>query len=251
MLTRTVRDTAAFYREMERAWCNAKLPAIGDVTRAGATRLRVAVFTRSVLRECAPEMRELTLKTAALLEELGHHVEHIDQPPVPKSFADDFVAYWGLLAFAVVRSGRRELAPDFDRDRLDNLTLGLDRHASRNLHRMPLAMARLATIGRTMNKLYRQYDVALMPTLSDEPPLIGYLDPTASYEQILGRLIDWVAFTPLQNVTGDPAISLPLAQSAAGLPVGMMFAAAVGRERTLLELGYELEEAQPFRRLVG
>ena len=146
VLTRTVRDTAAFYREMERAWCNPKLPAIGDVTGAGTARLRVAVFTRSVLRECAPEMRDLTLKTAALLEGLGHHVEHLDQPPVPKSFVNDFVAYWGLLAFAVVRSGRRELAPDFDRDRLDNLTLGLERHASRNLHRMPLAMARLATI---------------------------------------------------------------------------------------------------------
>ena len=112
----------------------------------------------------------------------------LDQPPVPKSFVDDFVAYWGLLAFAVVRSGRRELASDFDRDRLDNLTLGLDRHASRNMHRMPLAMARLATIGRAMTKLYRQYDVALMPTLAEEPPPIGHLDPTAGYEQIMDRL---------------------------------------------------------------
>ena len=249
VLTRTVRDTAAFYREMERAWCNPKLPAVGDVTGAGTARLRVAVFTRSVLRECAPEMRDLTLKTAALLEGLGHRVEHLDQPPVPKSFVNDFVAYWGLLAFAVVRSGRRELAPDFDRARLDSLTLGLERHASRNLHRLPLAMARLATIRRVMNKLYRTYDVALMPTLADQPPLIGYLDPTAGYEQIMSRLTDWVAFTPLQNVTGDPAISLPLAESAAGLPVGMMIAAPAGREAMLLELGYELEEARPFTRL--
>ena len=219
------------------------------MTGAGTARLRVAVFTRSVLRECAPEMRDLTLKTAALLEGLGHRVEHLDQPPVPKSFVNDFVAYWGLLAFAVVRSGRRELAPDFDRARLDSLTLGLESHASRNLHRLPLAMARLATIRRVMNKLYRTYDVALMPTLADQPPLIGYLDPTAGYEQIMSRLTDWVAFTPLQNVTGDPAISLPLAESAAGLPVGMMIAAPAGREAMLLELGYELEEARPFTRL--
>ena len=117
------------------------------------------------------------------------------------------------------------------------------------MHRMPLAMARLATIGRAMTKLYRQYDVALMPTLAEEPPPIGHLDPTAGYEQIMDRLAGWVAFTPWQNVTGDPAISLPLAESAAGLPVGMMIAAPPGHEATLLELGYELEEARPFKRL--
>ena len=65
----------------------------------------------------------------------------------------------------------------------------------------------------------------------------------------MDRLAGWVAFTPWQNVTGDPAISLPLAESAAGLPVGMMIAAPAGREATLLELGYELEEARPFKRL--
>ena len=59
----------------------------------------------------------------------------------------------------------------------------------------------------------------------------------------MDRLLDWVAFTPLQNATGDPAISLPLATTAAGLPQGMMFGAGAGREATLLELAYELEEA--------
>jgi amidase len=68
----------------------------------------------------------------------------------------------------------------------------------------------------------------------------------ADYDQIIDRLIDWVGFTPLQNATGDPAISLPLAQSADGLPVGMMFATTVGWEARLLELAYELEEARPF-----
>ena len=48
----------------------------------------------------------------------------------------------------------------------------------------------------------------------------------------MDRLLDWVAFTPLQNATGDPAISLPLATTAAGLPQGMMFAAGAGREAT-------------------
>ena len=88
-----------------------------------------------------------------------------------------------------------------------------------------------------------------MPTLAEETPRIGHLDPTAPYEQVMDRLIDWVAFTPLQNATGDPAISLPLAESASGLPVGMMFSTVRGREARLLELAYELEEARPWPRI--
>src|SRR5271163_3095398 len=84
VLTRSVRDTAAFYREAEHIWRNHKLAPIGDVTGPGRLRLRIAVATRSVLRECSPELRELTLKTAGLLEELGHRVEHIDQHPLPE-----------------------------------------------------------------------------------------------------------------------------------------------------------------------
>jgi len=57
VLTRSVRDTAAFYREAERIWRNPKLAPIGDITGPGRQRLRIAVVTRSVRRECAPEMR--------------------------------------------------------------------------------------------------------------------------------------------------------------------------------------------------
>src|ERR1700761_2318897 len=77
VLTRSVRDTAAFYREAERIWRNPKLAPIGDVTEPGRQRLRIGVATSSILRECSPELREMTLKTAGLLEELGHRVEHI------------------------------------------------------------------------------------------------------------------------------------------------------------------------------
>jgi amidase len=252
VVTRTVRDTAAFFREMERISRNRKLPPVGDVTGPGRARLRVAVFTSSIRRECSPEVRDLTLKTATLLDELGHHVELLDvPPPVPASFEDDFVLYWALLAMALVRGGKSRFGDSFDRTKLDNLTLGLDRHASRNLHRLPLTLARLARTRRHIAALARDHDVLLTPTLADEPPRIGHLDPTADYEQIIGRLSDWVAFTPLQNITGDPAISLPLAQSAAGLPVGMMFSAPAGGEATLLELAFELEAAQPFLRIPG
>jgi amidase len=248
VLTRSVRDTAGFYREAERIWRHPKLAPVGDVTGPGRRRLRIAVLTRSVLRECAPEMRELTLKSAGLLEELGHRVEHLDEPPVPAGFVDDFVLYWGFLAFAQVRAGRRVFGTSFDRTRLDSLTLGLDRHTSRNIHRLPAAIVRLRRLRRRTADFFRSYDAVLTPTVADQTPRIGYLAPT-DYQQVMDRLIGWVAFTPLQNVTGEPAISLPLTQSADGMPVGMMLSANIGQEALLLELAYELEEARPWARI--
>ncbi len=248
VLTRSVRDTAAFYREAERLQRNPKLPAIGNVTGPGSRRLHIAVCTESIAREASPEIRELTMKTAALLEGLGHRVTEISNP-VPASFMNDFLLYWSLLAFALVRGGRRTFGPSFEKTKLDNLTLGLEHLAGRNLHRMPLVIGRLARTRRIITRLAASYDVLLTPTLADVTLRIGHLDPTAPYEQIIDRLIDWVAFTPLQNVTGDPAISLPAGRSAAGLPIGMMFAAPLGQERVLLELAYELEDAQSFPRI--
>ena len=247
VLTRSVRDTAAFYGKAERIWRNPKLAPVGDVTRPGRQRLTIAVVTRSVQSECGPQVRELTLNSAALLEELGHRVEHVD-PPVPASFVDDFVLYWGFLALTQVRSGRRLFGHTFDRTRLDSLTLGLDRHTSRNIHRLPLAIVRLRRLRRRTAQFFGTFDAALTPTVADETPRIGYLAPI-DYQQVMDRLIGWVAFTPLQNVTGEPAISLPLAQSADGMPVGMMLSADLGQEALLLELAYELEEARPWARI--
>jgi amidase len=249
VVSRSVRDTAAFHREAERIWRNRTLAPIGDVTHPGTERLTIAVVTRSLFRESGPEVRDQTLKTAALLEELGHRVQHLDSPPVPRHFADDFVLYYALLGFALVRNGRRMFGDSFDRTKLDNLTLGFERYAARNMHRLPLAIVRLRAMRRRTARLFRTYDAVLTPTLAEPPPAVGHFDPTADYEQIIHRLVDWVAFTPLQNATGDPAISLPLAESAAGLPVGMMFSAASGQERRLLELAYEVEKARPWRRI--
>ncbi|MCB0930589.1 MAG: amidase [Mycobacterium sp.] len=249
VLSRSVRDTAAFYREAERIYRDRRLPAVGAVTGPGRDRLRVAVTTRSVKRDASPEVRDLTLQSAALLESLGHHVEHLDETPIPTAFFDDFLLYWAGMAMALVRGGRLTFGNSFDPSRLDNLTLGLERHARRNMHKLPLAIVRLKRLRGVTERLYRDYDVLLTPTLAEATPRIGHLDPTADYEQVIDRLVDWVAFTPVQNATGEPAISLPLAQSAAGMPVGMMFGAPFGRERRLLELAYELEAAQPWPRI--
>ena len=251
VLTRSVRDTAAFYREGERIWRNRSLLPVGAVTGPGTERLRVAVVTRSVIRDSSPEIRDLTLKAASVVSDLGHRVDYLDHNPVPANFVDDFLLYWAMLAMALVRTGQRTFGRSFDRARLDNLTLGLDKHASRNLHRLPLAITRLSRLRRVTARFYRDYDILLTPTLAEPTHRIGHLDPTADYDQVIGRLTDWVAFTPLQNATGEPAISLPMVQSANGLPVGMMFAAPIGHERRLLELAYEIEAALPWAAITG
>jgi amidase len=80
-------------------------------------------------------------------------------------------------------------------------------------------------------------------------PELGWLDPSQSYETVIERLLQWVAFTPLQNASGDPAISLPMGMSSKGLPIGVQLAAVQGFDRRLIEVAYELEEAQPFARI--
>jgi amidase len=250
VLTRSVRDTAAFVRESELIYRNLALPPVGDITRPGRKRLRIGFNTTGVGVSAAPEVAALTLDVVARLERMGHVVEEVE-PPVPDGFRDDFLLYWALLALVMVRSGRRTHGPSWDRTRLDNLTLGLARHASRNLHRVPGTIRRLKRVPRLSASFHETYDVTLTPVLATETPKVGHLDPTQDYDTIIVRLQEWVAFTPLQNVSGDPAISLPLCRTAAGLPQGMMFSAGAGHEATLLELAYELEEAQAFARVGG
>ncbi|MGZ4448302.1 MAG: amidase [Nocardioides sp.] len=251
VVTRSVRDTAAFLRESERVYRALHLPPIGDITRPGRRRLRVAVTVDGVGTAASPEVAELTLKTASLLEELGHSVETVPVP-VGEQFKDDFLLYWSLLAFGLVTSGRREHGSSWAPMNLDNLTLGLSRHARRRLHKVPGAIRRLRRSGSATAAVFERYDVILSPTLATETPRVGHLDPVAhDFDEVMARILAWAAYTPLQNATGDPAVSLPLATTAAGLPQGMHFSAPPGREARLLELAYELEEASPWARIQG
>jgi amidase len=249
VLTRSVRDTAAFYREAERIWRHPRLPPIGDVRHPAKQRLQIAVVTRSAKRECSPELRELTLKSAELLEELGHRVDYVEKLPLPASVTDDFRLYWALMANWQVKTIQRAYGETFDPSRLNNLTLALDRLARRNRYRLPVAIMRLRAVRRRTAHFFGTYDAVLTPTVADETPRLGHLDPAADSQQIMDRGVYWNAFAPLQNVTGEPAISLPLAESASGMPVGMMLSADVGREARLLELAFELEEARPWTRI--
>jgi amidase len=154
-----------------------------------------------------------------------------------------------MLALAISTAGRHTFNRTYDRDLNDNLTKGLARHAARNSWRLPLAITRLNLSHRKSLRFFADHDAVLTPTLSLVTPELGWLDPNQSYETVIGRLLEWVAFTPLQNASGDPAISLPMGTSSKGLPIGVQLASAQGFDRRLLEVAYELEAAQPFARI--
>src|SRR4051812_34738296 len=245
VLTRSVRDSAAFLREAERVYRDLRLAPVGDVRGAGRARRSVAVVTDGIGVTASPEVTELTRATAELVESLGHRVEWIEQP-IPASFKDDFLLYWSSFASVITATGRMEHGRSWDATRLDPFTRGLDHHCRRHLRRLPGATARLRRSRRIADDLHERYDVLLTPTLALQTPEVGWLDPAQGFDTVMGRLLEWVAYTPLQNATGAPAISLPLATTEAGLPQGMMFAAGHGGEAMLLELAYELEEARPW-----
>ena len=248
VVTRSVRDTAAFYREAERVYRPLQMPPIGDLTRPGRKRLRVALNTTGLDRGADAEVTALTEQTARLLEDLGHTVVETDAP-VAATFSEDFLLYWGSLALAMLSGGRRLHGRTWNRANHDALTVGLARHARRNLHRLPTAIVRLRRGVREAALFFDKYDVSLTPTLATATPRLGHLDPTQDYDTLVDRLLDWVAFTPLQNVTGTSAISLPLTTTSTGLPQGMMLGSGFGHEAVLLELAYELEQARPWARI--
>ncbi|MFT4083457.1 MAG: amidase [Nocardioides sp.] len=243
VLTRSVRDAAAFLREAEKVHRDLALPPVGAVSGPGR-RLRIAVCTEVLDRRASPEVADLTMRTASLLAELGHHVDRV-APPVPPTLPDDFILYWGSLALTVANSGPLR-GRTWDRSRLDNLTRGLADHTARHLRHLPGAILRLRRVAEIARGFHEAYDVLLTPTVAHETQPLGYLAPDQEFAVVFERLLGWVAFTPWANVTGGPAISLPLATTASGRPQGMMFGAASGQEATLLELAYELEAARPF-----
>ena len=249
VLTRSVRDTAAFFADAERVHRNPRLPLIGRVDGPSARRLRVGVlldspFTDPTDAETAAAVRG----TADLLAELGHDVaDH--QPRIPRSFKSDFVDYWSVLALSVARDGRRLFDPAFDRSALEPLTLGLSSRALRRLPRMPVVIARLAASGRAYERNFGDIDLVLSPVLTHTTPELGYLGADLPWQTHLERVSNYAGFTPLHNATGAPSISLPLGATASGLPVGVMLSGRRGAERRLLEIAFELEEARPFRRI--
>jgi amidase len=250
VISRSVRDTAAFYAVAEKHYRNPDLPEIGLVQNPGKERLRIGLFTDTP--DNTPihsDSVEAVVTAGRLCEDLGHHVDRISCP-FNKQAMGDFLIYWGMLAFYIYHFGRKLFKTDFDRKKLESWTLGLSLFFRKNLLKTPHIIRSLKKFSNQYEKIFSEYDILLTPTLSHAPPKIGYLGPEVSFETHFERIRQYAAFTPPQNIAGAPAISLPLGFSRNGLPIGIQFAAAYGQEKRLLELALELEEARPWP-LVG
>ena len=246
VVTRSVRDTAYYFAEAERVYRHPDLPPIGMVVRPERRRLRVGLVTESLAGSpLDPHTREAVLATGRTLEGLGHEVGEIDLG-VGEQFGRDFLRYWALLSFMLQKAGGRFIGEGFDGSKTETLTKGLSAMFVQQAVKTPLSMRRLVRASREPEAAYASVDVVISPVVSHPAPPIGYLGPDVPVRDQLIRLLRFTAFTPLQNVSGSPAISLPLAQSPEGLPIGVQVAAPVGEERRLLSLALELEEAMPW-----
>jgi amidase len=250
VLTRTVRDTAAYLHHAEGLHRNRDLPPVGDVRGPSRRRLRVGVILTGPEAPVAPAVEAATRSTADRLADAGHHVVELPEPfgdGLAEQFAEDFLRYWALLALGGTQLLRRKVGRSFDAASVDPLTAGLARHARANLVRLPGSIARLRRFRHHYRERFTDLDVLVSPTVARTTPRLGHLRPDRPFEELEQDLRELVQFTPVHNVAGAPAVSLPAATHD-GLPVGVMLSADVGDERTLLELAYELEQLAPWPR---
>ncbi|MFE6054142.1 amidase [Kitasatospora sp. NPDC056446] len=248
VLTRSVRDTAAFFAAAERHRRNPKLPRLGLVEGPGEQRLRIGLVVDSPVAKTDEPTRRVVEETAARLEAMGHWVEPTALP-FGEEFARDFVTYWGYIAWAIAFTGRVLIDPSFRADRLDGLTTGLRRRFQAEFPQTPGVLRRLRRAEGVYRRIFRNHDVILSPVLAHAAPPIGYLSPNVDFDELMDRLMRYAAFTPVNNVTGGPGIALPAGSAPGGLPVGVHLSAAHGQERLLLELAFALEADRPWRRI--
>lgn len=249
IVSRSVRDTAAFFALAEEHYKNPTLPPLGHITAPGRKRLKIGMFTQKISgHETDSACIDAVHKAAALCEELGHEVQEI-KVPISAQFADDFLLYWGMLAASISHLGKLAVDRHMDTGKLEPLTDGLAKHFTRNLLKFPFALRRLYQFEAQYATAFADLDVLLSPTLGQPAPPLGYLALDLPFEQARERLVNFASFTAAQNVAGAPAISLPMHHTAEGIPVGVHFAAGMGHEFRLIELALEIEQAQPFKML--
>ncbi len=277
VLSRSVRDSAAMLDATAGvdpgAPYAAPLPSRPFLDEVGTDpgRLRIA-FTREPLfgrgavhADCVAGLEA----TARLLESLGHHVEEATPPLDREACALAFVTVLAGETRAEIEALSRMMrrpprAADFE---AATYSLGLLGH-SISAAAYAGAVRTLQLTARKMAPFFERHDVLLTPTLAAPPALIGALQPSAA-EQRLMRIVnalsagwllnmlgvikplaektfDYMPYTPLFNVTGQPAMSVPLHWNAAGLPIGMQFVARFGEDAKLLRLAGQLERARPW-----
>ena len=250
MLSRSVRDTSTFYAESEKLFPPRGMPTIGPVQGPPGRRLKIGLFDTGLDgASCDTDTADAVIDTGRLCEQLGHHVEHIAFP-YPSQIGHDFTVYWGLMAFYLKHSGRLYSGKGFDKNLLEGLTHELGAHFRKHLKETPTIIRRLRRFCTQYAENFDRFDILLSPVVGRVPPKLGVLGPGQPFERVLAQFQTYYCYTAPQNISGAPAISLPLQTSRDGLPIGLQFAAAFGNDRLLLELALELEQARPWPLLI-
>jgi amidase len=254
-VTRTVRDAAGVLdvisaRMPGEPYYPPPLPRpLVQEVGADPGRLRIGVLDRpgreGLLDD--PQCRAAVAGAARLLESLGHH---IDQSAPAVMFAQEFIgnvdtiiaadAEATLQAFEMLLGrpiGEDEIEPRNAEYRRRGRALGAVAYLE--------SRAWLGMWARQMADWWNDHDLLLTPTLGAPPPELGWFT-AAGPQQEKERIISFIPYTAQFNMTGQPAISLPLHWTPAGLPVGVQLAAAYGREDLLIQVASQLEQAAPW-----
>jgi len=246
-LARTVRDAAAMLDAMagpmtgDPHWAPPPAEPFSAYAGREPGRLRIGRYRTPVIAEADvhPDCVAAYDEASDLLESLGHSVEDVD-PPFSAALTPTFAKLWSVGAATVP-------VDPADEARLRPLTRHLRAHGRRlSGVDYALAIGALQSAARAAVTATAPYDAVLTPTLAQPPALVGSLrndeDPAADFA---GQ----AAFTPFTapyNMTGQPAVSLPLHWSAAGLPIGVMLVGRPADEATLIALSAQLEAALPW-----
>jgi amidase len=248
VVARTVADSAVVLDAIAGfdplAWYNAPAPAraFAQETATPPGRLRIGLMAQAPLGMPTDESCvEAARGTAALLEELGHSVEEVEVPTISEEMVPPFIALTqgGLAEYEGVDWSKVE--PHIAHQRRASKELGADEYvlAARTLEL--LSRRELARWGR-------DFDMLLTPTSAILPPQAGAVLEAqhAAPDQPVLDVVASVAFTAFGNVSGLPAVSLPLHWTDAEVPVGVQLTAGPWQDAALISLAAQLEEARPW-----
>ena len=256
VLTRTVADTAAVldllsgYEPGDATWASDFAGGVTAAARLVAGRLRVGVALGPALDavELDPVCVNAARDAAGLLESLGHHVEPVDPPWGGRELLPYFTRAFGPGIAMTVAVGAKLAGREPAEDDVEPLTWLMYENARRQdtLSYMA-AQNHLERVAREIVTALMPFDIVVTPALARRPLRIGEVhgrgpDPWDHYR----RSGAFTPYTAILNVTGQPAISLPLYHGEDGLPTGVQLIAQPAREDVLLAVAAQLEEALPW-----
>ena len=257
VLTRTVADTAAVLDVLagpepgDATWAPPP-PAAGYAAHAHADpgRLRIGLVLNPPYEGATidPVCLQAARGAAALLESLGHAVDEITPPWSGLNLLSDFTRAFGPAISYTTWVGWRIAGREPTPDDVEPLTWALwERTRSQDTIAYVAAQTRLESAARSIVTFLEPYDAALTPALGGRPVATGEIhgrgpDPAGNYRKSAG----FTPFTAIVNVTGQPAIALPLYHGDDGLPTAVQLIGPPAREEVLLALATQLEQALPW-----